>query len=111
MYIETTNCIFPIYAEPTRKLYDIFSMTSNMALGPKKPDYIQKSPLVTTLQSIVKAISSGRDALKGGDFKQVGGEFLFQGGEVKWCHRMQNTRDHAEVDVLKEVLGMDKEKK
>ena len=85
-------------------------MTSNLSFGPKKPDYLQKSTLAVTWQSIVKTISSGRDAFKGGDVKQIGGEFLFQGGEVQWCHRMQNTRDHAEVEVLREVLGLEKEK-
>lgn len=80
-------------------------------MGSKKPDYLTKSMLAVTVQSIVKTIASGTDALKGGDVKQIGGEFLFEGGEVVWCHRMQNTRDHAEVEVLREVLGLEKEKK
>ena len=85
-------------------------------------------------------------AFSGGDYKQVGGEFLFeplgeimtspvgspmdesskkelgmpspvgiQPGQldkteekrVTWCHRMRNTRDHAEVPELREVLGLD----
>lgn len=66
---------------------------------------------MTTLQSILRTVSAGRDALKGGDFKQIGGEFLFESGEVKWCHRMENTRDHAELEVLREVLGVEEEKK
>lgn len=111
MYTETTQCAHPIYAEPTRKLYDVLGMTSNLALGSKKPDYLTKSTLVVTLQSIVKTIASGRDAFKGGDVKQIGGEYLFEGGEVRWCHRMENTRDHAEVEVLREVLGLAKETK
>ncbi len=53
----------------------------------------------------LKQIGSGL-ALKGGDQKQVGGEFLFEGGEVRWCHRMRNTRDHVEVPELREVLGL-----
>lgn len=64
--------------------------------------------------------------------KQVGGEFLFEpitdvmqspivpspNGESKeeyfeeekkvtWCHRMKNTRDHAEIPELREVLGFE----
>ncbi len=45
--------------------------------------------------------------MKGGDYKQVGGEFLWESGEVVWCHRMRNTRDHAEIQVLRDRLGLD----
>ena len=45
--------------------------------------------------------------LSGGDFWQVGGEFLFgSDGTVRWCHRMRNTRDHAELDQLRKELQM-----
>jgi hypothetical protein len=63
--------------------------------------------------------------------QQVGGEFLFEPVEdvespgplnsekqlgsgytevekrVTWCHRMRNTRDHAEVPEIREVLGLE----
>ena len=45
--------------------------------------------------------------LSGGDFRQVGGEFLFQNGKVTWCHRMRSTRDHAEFPVIRQQLGLD----
>lgn len=41
-----------------------------------------------------------------GDYKQNGGEYLFEDGELKWCHRMRTTSDHAEVKELKQVLGL-----
>jgi len=41
-----------------------------------------------------------------GDYKQNGGEYLFEDGELKWCHRMKTTSDHAEIKELKEVLGL-----
>lgn len=44
--------------------------------------------------------------LSGGAPRQVGGEFLFEGGKVLWCHRMRNTRDHAEIPELKQHLGL-----
>ena len=80
---------------------------------------------------------NGGKALQGLDFHQVGGEFLFESidmsspiisptrevhkqldgqvngnGYVKekritWCHRMKNTRDHAELPELREILGLD----
>lgn len=93
------------------------------------------------VQSVKKM--RGGEVWKGGDYHQVGGEFLFEpismdfssplsspdtiagdekqlGGQegmlemgsveekhVTWCHRMKNTRDHAEIPELREVLGLD----
>ena len=59
------------------------------------------------IESIFQTLSHGRQMFKGGDFSQVGGEFLFEDGQVTWCHRMKNTRDHAEVPALRKQLGLD----
>jgi len=107
MYAATTSCPFPIYADPTRKLYDYLGMGRTLDLGKKKPDYIQSNLFATTVQSIVQVLKTGRDGLKGGDFKQVGGEFMFEEGKVVWCHRMRNTRDHAQVPELRRIIGLD----
>ena len=108
-YAETTSCKFPIYADPTRKLYDELRMTHAMGMGPKPPAYVQKSLFSVIVQSFYQAVSSGRRVLSGGHFWQIGGEFLFDGGDVTWCHRMQNTRDHAEVPEIRKHLGLDDE--
>ncbi|KAF2087261.1 hypothetical protein K490DRAFT_15945, partial [Saccharata proteae CBS 121410] len=107
MYAETTNCPFPIFADPTTALYSNLGMTRTLSLGPKKPDYIKTGFLQTTVQSIFQGIRSGSGAVKGGDIRQVGGEMLWEEGRVVWCHRMKNTRDHAEVEELRQVLGLD----
>lgn len=109
MYAQTTNCPFPIYADPTRKLYDLLSMTRTWDMG-KKPEYIQSNMLFTSVQSIVQSLKTGSKALKGGDFKQVGGEFLFEDGKCVWAHRMKHTRDHTEVSAVREMLGLKGEK-
>lgn len=49
------------------------------------------------------------DGMRGGPKLQVGGEFLFEDGELLWCHRMKNVRDHAEMRTLRRVLDMDDE--
>jgi hypothetical protein len=82
MYTETTGCPFPIYADPSRKLYDHLGMTRTFNLG-AKPEYMQTNVLINSVQSIFQGLSTGKKALKGGDFKQVGGEFLFENGECK----------------------------
>jgi hypothetical protein len=116
-------------------------MTKTFALGKKRPEYARKGLVSILAGSIVqelKGLVNGK-ALKGGDYRQVGGEFLFEpirdisssplpppspadgqfatpNGEgdsyfeeekkVSWCHRMRNTRDHAEIPELREVLGL-----
>jgi hypothetical protein len=79
-------------------------------LGDKKPEYVKQSMFVGVMTSVFDGIKSGRKATKGGDWWQVGGEFLFvkedDGWKVEWCHRMKTTRDHAEMPELKKVLGI-----
>lgn len=106
MYTETTNCPFPIYADPTRKLYDLLGMTRTWSLG-SKPGYMHTNMMTISLQSIFQGLGTGKKALKGGDMKQVGGEFLFEEGECTWVHRMKTTRGHAEVGDLRSLLGLD----
>ena len=81
-------------------------MTSTLTLG-KTPKYQQRSLLSVVLKSFIQELQSGRNMLSGGDFRQVGGEFLFQNGKVTWCHRMRSTRDHAEIPIVRQQLGLD----
>jgi AhpC/TSA antioxidant enzyme len=113
MYEKTTSCPFPIFADPSRKIYDLLGMTSTLKMGPK-PEYIKSHTFMDMVKSAAQLVGQGRDGMKGGDFKQVGGEFLFVDGNVEFVHRMRNTRDHSEISELRTVLGMspeDKEKK
>lgn len=106
-YVKETACPFPIYADPTKKIYNLLGMTRTLNLGNKAPEYMQDSVMVNAVRSIFQELRSGRNILKGGDLYQVGGEFLFENGKVTWCHRMKNTRDHTEVPELRGVLGLD----
>lgn len=63
--------------------------------------------MLMSAQSIIQSLGSGRKALKGGDFKQVGGEFLFENGQCTWAHRMRTTRDHTEIVETRKLLGLD----
>ena len=107
MYTRETSCPYPIYADPTRTLYHKLGMTQTLSLGPKKPpSYIQKSLLTVIIESFYQEMRAGRNMLSGGAPRQVGGEFVFEGGKVTWCKRMRNTRDHAEVSEIKLHLGL-----
>lgn len=107
MYIRETECPFPIYADPSKKLYQRLGMMRTLDLGPKNPAYMQMSVPSAIVRSFLMALRAGSKALSGGDFSQVGGEFLFENDCAVWCHRMKNTRDHAEFAVLKTELGYD----
>lgn len=141
MYQAETSCPFPIYADPTKRLYAALGMQRTLNLG-ARPDYQRRGTLMGMLQSVRQGFTAikGGKVLKAGDMHQVGGEFLFepltlatpisspsddvdkqlgaqgdtlgvQGEEkrITWCHRMRNTRDHAELPELREVLGLDGE--
>lgn len=56
----------------------------------------------TASHALRKRIS--KDGLRGGPFLQVGGEFLFEQGELVWCHRMRSSRGHTSPKTLRDVL-------
>ncbi|KAI4285503.1 MAG: hypothetical protein L6R38_000600 [Xanthoria sp. 2 TBL-2021] len=107
MYARETKCPYPIYADPSKKLYAELGMARTLSLGPKAPQYMQYSLPSAMIRAIYQNLKAGRSAFKGGDYWQVGGEFIFDDGEMTWCHRMKNTRDHVEVPELRRQLGLD----
>ncbi|ERT03014.1 hypothetical protein HMPREF1624_01318 [Sporothrix schenckii ATCC 58251] len=115
MYVEVAECVFPVYADPTRRLYDEFGMVSTLSLGPP-PAYMKHTNIwASSFRSIAQGLRQLPRglALKSGNHRQVGGEFLFRKStaddavSVTWCHRMKHTRDHAETDELQAVLGLE----
>jgi peroxiredoxin len=107
-YAKDTKCPFPIYADPTQKLYDAFGMIRTLSLGDKKPDYIKSSFLSNVAKSAVSQLSAGSAMFQGGDIHQVGGEYLINArGDIIWSHNMNNTRDHVEVKELRTILALD----
>ncbi|KAK2007303.1 hypothetical protein LZ32DRAFT_593996 [Colletotrichum eremochloae] len=111
-YAQVTNCRYPIYTDPTGKLFDTLGMVRTMAAGGRTV-YSPKrwlSHAIKGMYDLLVDLPSGK-AMKSGDPMQVGGEFVFEEckGEkiVTWCHRMRNQRDHTEVADLCRVLGLD----
>jgi hypothetical protein len=79
MYAKETGCQFPIYTDPTRSLFDALGMVKTLTMG-SKPAYTKKSTSRGIFDSIVqglKHVPKGL-ALKSGDHRQVGGEFLYE---------------------------------
>ena len=105
-YVTRTNCPFPFYADPSRKLYDTLGMSTSLDTGPRRPAYQSSTLLSMTGKSFLQAVGYGTNVFKAGDFSQVGGEILFEDNRAVWCHRMRNTRDHTEINDLKRILGV-----
>jgi hypothetical protein len=108
-YAERTKCPYPIYADPTRALYDAFGMTSNLEYGDQKPAYQTRSLAAQITRSVWQGITNLNQASKAGRPSQLGGEMLIETSaegksQTKWCHWMKNTRGHVEVDNLKKLL-------
>lgn len=113
-YRQFTNCPFTLYADPTRTLFKRLGMGTTLNLGLRKPDYMKKGLLGASGDEI-KIIKQSlkdpeglrkRDLLRGGNPTQVGGEFLFEDGQVIWCSRMKNYRGHSEIKTLRTLLGL-----
>jgi hypothetical protein len=79
MWQKETNCPFPVYADPTKKLYSELGMTRTLNWG-ARPEY-QRTSLVNLLtgsfMQSLKNLKRGK-AFQGGGYQQVGGEFLFE---------------------------------
>ncbi|EEU45202.1 uncharacterized protein NECHADRAFT_69625 [Fusarium vanettenii 77-13-4] len=79
MYVNETNCRFPVYTDPTRSLFHALGMTKTLQMG-AKPAYMRKSMTRSIVDSIVQGVKQlpTGNVLKMGDQRQVGGEFLFE---------------------------------
>ncbi|KAI1303445.1 AhpC/TSA antioxidant enzyme-domain-containing protein [Xylaria venustula] len=79
-YIQETGCPFPVYADPTRRLYAELGMARTFSLGPR-PAYLgDKTVAHTVVSGIRQGLRQVKTGLvtKMGDQRQVGGEFLFE---------------------------------
>lgn len=79
-YVRETACPFPVYADPTRRLYQELGMVRTLSMGPR-PAYLRdRSAARTVASGIYQGLRQVRAglALKMGDQRQVGGEFLLE---------------------------------
>ncbi|KAK0271851.1 hypothetical protein LTR54_017095 [Friedmanniomyces endolithicus] len=115
-YKRFTSCPFPIFADPSRSLFKKLGMSLSANIGRVRPEYMKDISAPAWLAGQVSTVKKSlkdpegirkRDVLRGGNPMQIGGKFLFEDGEVVWCHRMRDYRGHAEVGVLREVLGLE----
>lgn len=103
-----------MYADPSTELYNILGMQRSLKLGDRRPTYIQRTLTGNMLRSVIQGVKRmpKGDVNKAGAWDVNGGEYLFESrGEsddwrLRWCHQMENSRDHTEVEDLVSVLGL-----
>lgn len=106
-YKETTGTPFPVFADPSRRLYKALGMSLTLNIG-KRPEYMKGINELQWVAGQARDVKKNKGLrLKGGNLLQIGGEFLFRDGGVEWCHRMKNYRNHTEMDVLRRILELD----
>ncbi|EYB32892.1 hypothetical protein FG05_03781 [Fusarium graminearum] len=114
MYRLDTGWQYPIYTDPSEKLYSTLGMIKTWKEGPPN-NYMPWTTTWAVYWSIKTGIwrfMQGYPLFSCGAPNLQGGEFLFEGEgddkKVTWCHRMRYSRDHADTGEITEVLGLDK---
>ncbi|CAO1630319.1 unnamed protein product [Sympodiomycopsis kandeliae] len=111
-YAELTGCKdagIPIYSDESKKVFKALGVTQSSLQKPgKMPEYANGRSFNAMVWDSLKEIASSPWSLmwSGGDFKQLGAEFVFDNGKPIFAHRMQNSADHTEVDDLLKVAGI-----
>ena len=72
-YVRDTGSKYPIYCDPSQKLYDVLGMAKTLAPG-SKPDYMSFGLLGGIVKGISNGLKAGLNVFKAGDVRQVGGE-------------------------------------
>ncbi|RYP30451.1 hypothetical protein DL767_006262 [Monosporascus sp. MG133] len=95
-YQKETGCPFPIYADPTRRLYNKLGMVRTLSLG-SRPAYMNKSLASSVVSSVVQGLKHVKSGLvtKMGDQRQVGGEFLFEPASMSLESPISSPTDDA----------------
>lgn len=103
-YMEETSDAFPIYTDPTGKIYETLQMKRTMEGFTSPPPYTPES-FTSALGKCLKQIwKRGWAGLKGGSWDQQGGEWIFQRGRLRYAHRMEGVNDHLTADQLFQIL-------
>ncbi|OKO98901.1 Thioredoxin-like protein AAED1 [Penicillium subrubescens] len=103
-YMEETSDAFPIYTDPTGKIYETLHMKRTMEGITSPPPYTPDS-FPSALGKCLKQIwKRGWAGLKGGKWNQQGGEWIFQRGRLRYAHLMEGVNDHLTADQLFQVL-------
>ncbi|CDW98056.1 hypothetical protein [Sporisorium scitamineum] len=97
---QVGNPPFEFYADPQLELYHALGVTRrSLELGSSKDkigSHYQTSVLQNLVGSVAETVKSGSLALKGGDFKQLGGEFVWDKEGIILNSRSSSSDDDDE---------------
>ncbi|PWY69075.1 hypothetical protein BO70DRAFT_400141 [Aspergillus heteromorphus CBS 117.55] len=106
-YVAETNTPFPIYTDPTGRIYKTLRMKKSLS-GVTRPPSYAKASFFGSLRLVFKdMLRSGLRVFNGGSWRQNGGEWVFRGRRCVYAHRMETVSDHLTAEQLIEVLGQD----
>lgn len=105
-YMEETTDEFPIYSDPSARIYEKLQMKRQRNGFTEPPPYTNFS-FPTGLAETMKQIwKRGWAGLRGGNWNQQGGEWIFQRGRLCYAHRMEGSNDHLTADSLLGILNV-----
>ncbi|KAJ5174379.1 uncharacterized protein N7482_000256 [Penicillium canariense] len=109
-YMEETSDAFPIYSDPSERLYDQLLMKRAWKGFTDPPPYAPGSLYSAFGKCLKQMWKRGWAGLKGGPWSQQGGEWIFQRGKLRYAHRMEGANDHLTADQLFNILKTGQEK-
>lgn len=105
-YMEETTDEFPIYSCPSGKIYDKLQMNRTSAFT-DPPPYAELSLRSSFVKCMKQIWKRGLNGLKGGNWDQQGGEWIFVDGKLRYAHRMEASNDHLTAERLMDILKTD----
>lgn len=109
-YMEETTDEFPIYSDPSGRIYDKLQMKRTTAFS-DPPPYAELSLGSSFVKCMKQMWKRGLAGFKGGNWDQQGGEWIFVDGKLRYAHRMEASNDHLTADRLMDILKMDQDHK
>ncbi|KAE8554363.1 hypothetical protein EYB25_002902 [Talaromyces marneffei] len=112
--IQSTQCSFPIYADPNGLVYQLLEKTGRATDINSDSAWSKHAPgsATATLTNIVqsaKLIKEVNPLKHGGARPDIGTAFLFESGEtvkMSWSYRIASASAQLEADVVRRVLGI-----
>lgn len=113
--IQSTQCSFPIYADPNGLVYQLLEksgtaveMDSNRLVSRHAPG--SATGTLTNLVQSAKLIKEVNPLKHGGARPDIGTAFLFESAEtvkMSWSYRIASVSAQPEADVIRRVLGIE----
>lgn len=105
--MEETSDEFPIYSDPSGRIYEKLKMIRSTDGFTEPPPYSCESFSSALGKTFKQIWKRGWAGLKGGSWDQQGGEWIFQRGKLRYAHRMEGANDHLTAERLCEILSVD----